>query len=171
MLCEPSGYVWNELVYCRKMDPMPGFGHIKKVVLDGKAPWSWSCNVDNFYTSVPLSEELFSQKTLLCGTVRKNRKHLPKSVVSTKLKKGKYIGKQNGRIVVEKWNDMRDVLILTTCHSGRMVASNKPTRQGEIKKKPDAVIAYNKYMYKTIKWYRKVVLQHLDDDGKCLHFI
>ena len=134
--------------------------------------------VDNFYTSVSLSEQLLSQKTLLCGTLRKNRKHLPKTVVTKKLKKGQYIAQRRGRIVVEKWNDKRDVLMLTTCHSGRMVAINKPTRQGEIKKKPDAVIAYNKYMCgvdrmdqlmsyysplrKTLKWYRKVVLQHLD---------
>ena len=181
MLCEPSGYVWNVLVYCGKMDPMSGFGHAETVVLKlmekllGRGHVLY---VDNFYTSVSLSEQLLSQKTLLCGTLRKNRKHLPKTVVTKKLKKGQYIAKRKGRIVVEKWNDKRDVLMLTTCHSGRMVAINKPTRQGEIKKKPDAVIAYNKYMCgvdrmdqlmsyysplrKTLKWYRKVVLQHLD---------
>ena len=139
MLCEPSGYVWNVLVYCGKMDPMSGFGHAETVVLKlmekllGRGHVLY---VDNFYTSVSLSEQLLSQKTLLCGTLKKNRKHLPKTVVTKKLKKGQYIAKRKGRIVVEKWNDKRDVLMLTTCHSGRMVAINKPTRQGEIKKKP-----------------------------------
>ena len=92
MACKPSGYVWNVLVNCGKMDPMSGFGHAETVLLKlmekllGRGHVLY---VDNFYISVPLSEELLSQETLPCGTVRKNRKHFPKSVVSTKLKKEK----------------------------------------------------------------------------------
>jgi len=100
-----------------------------------------------------------------------------KKAVSSKLKKGQYIAKRNGQIVVEKWKDKRDVLMLTTCYSERIVFCNKRTRQ-EVKKKPESIVAYNKYMcgmdrmeqlvsyysplQKTLKWYRKVVLQPLD---------
>ena len=34
--------------------------------------------LDNFYTSVSLAEALLNRKTLICGTLRKNKKHLPK---------------------------------------------------------------------------------------------
>ena len=181
MLCEHTGYVWNVLVYCGKMDPISGFGHAETVVLklmEKRLDLGHVLFVDNFYTSVPLAEALLNRKTLLCGTLRKNRKHLPKKVVSTKLKKGQHIAKRKGRIVVEKWQDKREVLMLSTYHSGKMVDSQKQTRQGERKRKPESIVSYNKFMCgvdrmdqmmsyysplrKTLKWYRKVVLQHFD---------
>ena len=58
-----------------------------------------------------------------------------------------------------------------------MVESNRQTKGGEKKKKPESIISYNNFMRdvdrmdqlifycrplrKTQKWYRKVVLQHL----------
>ena len=83
MLCEHTGYVWNVLVYCGKMDPISGFGHAETVVLklmEKLLDRGHALYVDNFYTSVPLAEALLNRKTLLCGTVRKNRKHLPKKL-------------------------------------------------------------------------------------------
>jgi hypothetical protein len=32
---------------------------------------------DNFYTSVPLAEELLTNSTYICGTVKQARKYLP----------------------------------------------------------------------------------------------
>ena len=81
MLCEHTGYVWNVLVYCGKMDPISGFGNAETVVLklmEKLLDRGHALYVDNFYTSVPLAKALLNRKTLLCGTVRKNRKHLPK---------------------------------------------------------------------------------------------
>ena len=83
MLCEHTGYVWNVLVYCGKMDPISGFGHAETVVLklmEKLLDCGHALYVDNFHTSVPLAEALLNRKTLLCGTVRKNRKHLPKKL-------------------------------------------------------------------------------------------
>ena len=181
MLCEHTGYVWNVLVYCGKMDPISGFGHAETVVLklmEKLLDRGHALYVDNFYTSVPLAEALLNRKTLLCGTVRKNRKHLPKKVISTKLKKGQHIAEKKGLIVFEKWQDKREVLMLSTHHSGKMVESTRRSRLGNKKKKPESVLSYNTYMCgvdrmdqlmsyysplrKTLKWYRKVVLQHLD---------
>ena len=102
--------------------------------------------VDNFYTSVPLAEALLNRKTLLCGTVRKNRKHLPKKVISTKLKKGQHIAERKGRMVFEKWQDKREVLMLSTHHSGKMVESTRRSRLGNKKKKTESVLSYNTYM-------------------------
>ena len=33
MLCEHTGYVWNDLVYCGKKDSLSGFDHAETVVL------------------------------------------------------------------------------------------------------------------------------------------
>ena len=69
-------------------------------------------------------------------------------------------------------------MMLSTNHTGNMIDSSKINRRGEHVKKPDCVIDYNQYMCgvdrmdqlisyytrlrKTLKWYRKVVLQYLD---------
>ena len=80
MLCEHAGYVWNDLVYCAKMNPLSGFGHAETVVLklmEKLLDRGHALYVDNFYTSVPLAKALLNRKTLICGTLRKNRKQLP----------------------------------------------------------------------------------------------
>ena len=76
--------------------------------------------LDNFYTSVPLAKALLKRKTMLCGTLHRNRKHIPDSVESAKLKKGEIVRRRNGQIVVLKWHDKRDVLMLTTFHDGHV---------------------------------------------------
>ncbi|KAJ8927514.1 hypothetical protein NQ314_020011 [Rhamnusium bicolor] len=45
--------------------------------------------LDNFYTSVPLAEALFKEKTGCVGTLRENRREHLKDVVKKKLKKEK----------------------------------------------------------------------------------
>ena len=90
MLCEHTGYVWKFLVYCVIMDPPSDFGHAETVVVKlmeklfdrGQAVY-----VNNFYASVPLAKALLNRKTVICVTLRKNKKHLPKNFVSTKLEK------------------------------------------------------------------------------------
>nr|CAH7749054.1 unnamed protein product [Callosobruchus chinensis] len=77
---------------------------------------------DNWYTSVNLAETLQTRSTHLIGTLRKNRKNLPKDVVEAKLKKGEIVAKQNKKnVVVMKWQDKRDVLFLSTKHKDDMI--------------------------------------------------
>ena len=81
MLCYPSEYVWNVFIYCGKLDPISGFGHAETVVLkllEKLLECVCVLYLDNFHTSVPSAEELLERKTLPSGTLRKNRKHLPK---------------------------------------------------------------------------------------------
>ena len=109
------------------MDPISGFDHGETVVLkltEKLLDRGHILYVDNFHTSVPLAEALLNRKTLLCGTVRKNRKHLPKKVISTKQR----IAEKKGRIVVEKWLDKTEVLMFSTHYSGRMVESTRQSR-------------------------------------------
>ncbi|XP_036346919.1 piggyBac transposable element-derived protein 4-like [Rhagoletis pomonella] len=70
--------------------------------------------MDNFYNSVELSKNLLSYKTHVTGTLRVNRKGNPKAITGTKLSKGEYIWRRQGRVYVSKWRDKREVLCITT---------------------------------------------------------
>jgi len=40
---------------------------------------------NNFYTPVPLAKQLLNKKTHLVGILRKNRRYLPKDVITRKI--------------------------------------------------------------------------------------
>jgi len=181
LLCEPSGYVYNLLVYCGKMDAISGFGHAETVVLtlmDNILDRGHVLYTDNFYTSVPLAEQLLNRQTYLCGTLRRNHEHLPEAVVTAQPKRNDAAAWKSGQITVLKWNDKRDIIMLSTAHAGRIVEGSRRNRSGNLVKKPDCLLAFNDRMCsvdrldqlfsdysplrKTLKWYRKVVLQVLD---------
>lgn len=128
MLCESSGYVWNVLVYCGKSDPISGLGHAESVVMklmEKRLDQGHSLYVDNFYTSIPLAKQLLSRKTDVCGTLRRNRKHLPQAVANAKLRPGQCTARRSGGITVLKWKDKREILMLSSHHSGRLSDSQK----------------------------------------------
>lgn len=129
---------------------------------------------DNWYTSIELAEKLLARNTHLVGTLRKNRKGIPKEVLIAKLKKGEIIGMQKNGIAIFKWMDKRDVLMLTTKHQANLV--EVPGRV-EGKTKPEAVLDYNNAksfidvsdqlssystsVRRSIKWYKKVAFELL----------
>ncbi|RCN47723.1 hypothetical protein ANCCAN_06187 [Ancylostoma caninum] len=49
---------------------------------------------DNFYTSIPLAGNLLHRGTFV-GTLRKNRVEIPKDIISTKLRRGEVVARQN----------------------------------------------------------------------------
>ena len=126
---------------------------------------------DNWYTSPRLAEFLHKKKTNYCGTVRKNRKEMPK--LEAKLKKGEVCSRHNNRMMVLKWQDKRQVCMLSTFHENKMIPTNKCSREtGEPILKPISVVDYNQHMgtidkidmlispmsciQKSVKWYKKV---------------
>jgi len=102
--------------------------------------------IDNFYNSVPLAKELLKQKTLVCGTLRRNQKFLPQAVLGAKPKKAEISRRRKERIVVTKWHDNRDVLMLSTFHTGQLADSPKVNCRGERIHKPDCILSYNQNM-------------------------
>ena len=83
MLYERTEYMWNVPVYCEKMDLFSVFGHAETIVLqlmEKLLDRGHAFYVNNFYTGVRLAEALLNRKTLICSTLRKNRKHLPKKL-------------------------------------------------------------------------------------------
>lgn len=127
---------------------------------------------DNWYTSVPLGKMLLEKETHLVGTLRKNRKHLPKDVVNGELKKGEFRAKENKDGM--KWKDKRDVCLLSTKHSIGFTRTVK--RQKEVIKPKivmdynnaksavdlsDQMIAYSTPLRKPVKWYRQLAIEFL----------
>lgn len=81
------------------------------------------------------------KKTDLCGTLRKNKKNLPKDVIAKKLHRGETIAKQlDACVTVLKWHDKRDVLMISTCHGDEM--TNVSSWRGETSKS-HMIIDYN----------------------------
>lgn len=188
-LCTPEGYTYSIIVYTGKDDEKSGAGHGHDIVLrltNNLLEEGRTLIADNFYTSVTLAEELLKKNTLICGTVRNNRKGLPKTFISTKLKKGQVIGTMNKKgVKIIKWMDKRPVTMLTTVKEHN--ATLKDTgRLSRISKQPimkpasvmmynenkkgvdfsDQMTAYYSTLKRGLKWFRKLIMSLLF--GTCL---
>ncbi|XP_060806465.1 piggyBac transposable element-derived protein 4 [Amyelois transitella] len=96
-LCDDDGYALDIIVYegktANRQDSVA-----TDVVMKLCQPYlgvGRSVVTDNFYTSVDLAKKLLDNNTHLIGTLRKNRKGLPKKVIQEKLKKGEMIAMEN----------------------------------------------------------------------------
>ncbi|XP_072400595.1 uncharacterized protein [Diabrotica undecimpunctata] len=132
---------------------------------------------DNFYSSVPLVQDLL-ERTLYCGTLRTNRKGLPKTIVTRKMKSYEVIGMCNKQgIKVIKWQHKRSVLMITSKgnHNTALYNTGRKNRKQVDILKLLCVIDYNKAkkgvdysdqmpayytaLRKTLKWYKKVAFE------------
>jgi hypothetical protein len=125
-LCTTPGYTYRLQVYSGKnFDTSDNSNSPTQVVLslcEGILNKGHTIATDNWYTSLDLAYELLKKETHLLGTVRKNRRGLPKKVTEKKLKPGEFIAQENeDGITVLKWKDKRDVLMLSTKHSDKFV--------------------------------------------------
>lgn len=177
-LCCNGGYTYNAKIYSGKQEEKQK-DLASKVVLEltldllGKGR---TLITDNYYTSIDLAEKLLENKTHLVGTLRKNRKGIPKEIITKKLKRGERVAKQNSKgITVMKWKDKRDVYILTTKHTDSTIEIHR-RRSGSIQK-PIAIIDYNKgkseidlsdqmcsynsSLRRSCKWYKKVGIEFI----------
>ncbi|XP_029054531.2 piggyBac transposable element-derived protein 4-like [Osmia bicornis bicornis] len=183
-LCSTEGYTWSTKIYAGRdsseiqrvgIAEKVCFELINKLLNEGRTLY-----IDNFYTSYELAVKLLNFKTHVVGTVRHNRKFMPKAVMLHPLKRGEIISREDDNgIVVLKWRDVRDVRILSSKHAPIMVPiSDSSTLRGRPPKiKPLAVIAYNTgksgidrsdqmasyatTIRKSIKWYRKLAIHFL----------
>jgi hypothetical protein len=131
---------------------------------------------DNWYTSPRLFEKLHEFKTGACGTLRKNRIG---PVKFSQLTKGDFDYNNTNILMALKWQDKREVIMLSTIHKPKMI----PTRKNDWKTqkvivKPECVIDYNENMSsvdktdmqisfiecvrKIFKWYKKFFFNLLD---------
>jgi hypothetical protein len=101
--------------------------------------------MDNYYTSPELFTELDTMDTYACGTLRMNRKQVPKAM-KLKLKKGEIVFRRRGNMFALKWHDKRNVSMLSTIHDADEVLLDKRDRNGEPIVKPSCLYDYVKKM-------------------------
>lgn len=173
-LCSTDGYTWALRVYTGKSATCEReIGLAKNVCTElcqGLLNEGRCLYVDNFYTSYELAQSFLQQKTHVVGTLRANKRNLPKEVLLAKLKKGEIVSREdNEGIVIFKWKDTRDVRLLSTKHapillpvsnrrtvriqedSAQPSTSSNPPQAARPKRttqrlstKPEAILAYNK---------------------------
>ena len=99
--------------------------------------------VGNWYTSPTLFQLLHRNKTGACGIVRKNRQGLPP--LTARLKRGESQYAHTNTLLALKWQDKREVHMLSTIHSTTYTNSNKIDRQtGEAIRKSVCIVDYTK---------------------------
>ena len=187
-LCIPEGYTLNILIYagkgsCPKVESKEPIGISGNYVLALTQPYlnqGRKVYIDNWYTSIPLAQELLTYNTVCTGTIRANRKGLPQEIIKTKLKKGETIGLENRHgVQIVKWRSNRDVITLSTdrTHSENLIDTGNCDRTGIRVLKPKSIIDYNKAKQgidlsdqynsyytprrKGSKWWRKLAFEFL----------
>ncbi|KAI4476158.1 hypothetical protein M0804_013821 [Polistes exclamans] len=103
--------------------------------------------IDNWYSSPKLFRELYKMKTNVCGTVRINRKEMPRELKSHVLQQGEAIIFTTKEMAAIKWKNKKDFVMLTTMHDLSFVEAGKQNRYtGQKTLNPTAVVDYNQYM-------------------------
>ncbi|XP_042578774.1 piggyBac transposable element-derived protein 4-like [Cyprinus carpio] len=179
MLCDVlTGYIINVVVYTGSSTDITHsrLGVSGSVVLTLLKPYlgrGHTLYVDNWYTS----PSLFNHLLRACGTVRANRKGIPR--FRDGMSSGEADFKSCEEMLAMKWHDKRDVHMLTTVNSAEMSPSGKIYHTtGNEKIKPQCVLDYIKKMggvdkvdmmdsfvgctRKTLKWYKKLFFHFVD---------
>ncbi|XP_046671369.1 piggyBac transposable element-derived protein 4-like [Homalodisca vitripennis] len=175
-LTEHQGFILKFLLYSGRSDNVVGGkGHTEKVVLNLLKDYlghGHSVYTDNCYNSYALASKLLSQNTYCTGTLRSDRKFIPKEVSSKSLKKGETIARYANGVMIGKWRDKRTVLYISTEHDNQLVDCTD--KRGRSKQKPLPIVKYNAHMSgvdradqmmsyhpcerKTIRWYKKIFI-------------
>ena len=178
-LCDShNGYCCKYELYTGSddSDPPSQFGKIYDLMmrlLDGYFHAGHNLYCDNFYTSPTLFLHLYNRRMGATGTMRL-RKGCPKALYKAKLKnKGDKKIMNNGPLVVMKYKDRKDVVVLSSVYSTKGVdvgridhVSKQPIkRPGCIHKynafmggvdRSDQMLKYEGLRRRHIKWWKKV---------------
>ncbi|XP_021372498.1 piggyBac transposable element-derived protein 4-like [Mizuhopecten yessoensis] len=178
MLCDSdNGYCCHVELYNGKDGQVVSeFGKTYDLVVRLIAPY---LNQGYYYLSNPhLFYYLYLNATLACGTLRTNRKGVPRQLKEMHVAKGDIYTMNNSTLVLVKFADKKDVTLLTTAHEGVMMNSGKVGEDGLPISKPDCVMSYNKYIgavdrcdqmvvngifeRRTLKWWKRVFFHTVD---------
>lgn len=183
ILCDvESGYILDFIVYTGtgteiEVDKELGYsGSVVKKLLEPHLSKGHNLYVDSWYSSPKLFNYLYSKETGACGTVRPDRKLMPRM---PDVKRGECVSYHKDNLLCVKWRDKRVVHMLTTLHTNSMVDTGKRDhRTGASIKKPACVLEYTQKMRlvdkadmlisniqcvrKSLKWYKKLFFHLLD---------
>jgi hypothetical protein len=148
-LCEAgTGYTWNSIIHTGPHMILSDANdnlvssRIVMTLMQTLLGKGYTLFVDNWYSSPALFEELVSNKTNAVGTVRINRKNMPKELKS-KIKKGETVCYFTNHLMALKWHDKRQVAMLSNYHTSAMATI---TNYSGEKQKPEVIIDYNANM-------------------------
>ena len=105
-ICFGTGYTWTMKIYSgRSADSVKETGLAHNVYLqvaEKLFDQERTLYIDNFYMSYELAISCLNHKTHVMGTLRNNKKTLPKDIFHCKLSKGEMVSEEDNRIVVLK---------------------------------------------------------------------
>nr|CAH7752479.1 unnamed protein product [Callosobruchus chinensis] len=99
--------------------------------------------LDNYYTSVDLAEKLSQRRTDCVGTMRINRKGVPKDLKEKKLARGDTFALFRKKLMLLKYKDKKEIIMISSLHDNQFV---EKTKRGKVIKKPAVVEQYNQKM-------------------------
>ena len=148
MICDvATKYVMNAIPYLGKIEQRAQNTSVPEyVVMQLTEPYHGSgisVTTDNFFTSASLGNRLLSKNVTLLGTVRHNRREIPKEIMSNLEKNNvpvyssSFYKSGNLFLAAYKVKSKKTVLILSTQHKTPNIDQSNP------KKKPEMVVAYN----------------------------
>ena len=149
-LCDSeNAYCLRFQLYTGKANQLPSqLGRTYDIVSDLMAPYLNKGHIlytDNYYSSPVIAKHLVDHGTNTTGTVRVNRKGIPKRVKEAKVKqKGEKITMSNGPYTVTKLHDSKVVTLLSTVHSSKSVATGKHDHHGNPVMKLEMQHQYNR---------------------------
>lgn len=184
-----SGYIHKYSLYEGKdrenSDPSQGVAH--KIVLDlmdGLLDSGYELVMDNWYSSPTLMKELYEKGTYAYGTLRSNRKQVPRGIkhndnTGRVLKKGECQYFTCPPVLTGCWCDKNHIVFCSNKHEDFVLQeTGKQTHNGDPIYKPGPIMDYNKYMggvdladqlikyyhmeRRSIKWYKKLFFHLLD---------
>ena len=137
--------------------------------------------IDNWYTTLRLAKYLLHRLTKVIGTVRSDRNNFSKYILGDKeMQKGSAVFEKHENMLAMKYRGAKDktavkpkiLHVISTKHSTRMVNTSKVYEQGNIVRKPGAIVYYDtniggvdrmdqqshgiQVLRKTYKWYQKI---------------
>jgi hypothetical protein len=104
---------------------------------------------DSFFSSPDLFLKLWDLKTVACGTVKQNRKGMPKGLNKIKLKnQGEHIMRKKGNLIVSVWRDKKMLTVLSTNTNQSNEEVRRRQKEGTVKNVtcPNSVKLYNAFM-------------------------
>ncbi|XP_045184371.2 piggyBac transposable element-derived protein 4-like [Mercenaria mercenaria] len=149
-----NGYVNDFQVYTGRDGPAEnGLAHrVVTELMNGINGRNHIVNMDNYFSSPMLFQELENNGTYARGTVRSNRKGFPHTTLKKKDVKNQGDMKfaQKGELVACIWKDKKEIFTLSTADNPANIDSSVPrkSRTGDIKEVPAPVTIpeYNNYM-------------------------
>ena len=92
--------------------------------------------IENFFNSPELARKLNIEHCTDCaGTLKLNRKNIPKEVKDKKLEKGEIIARYSGPVTVLKWRDKRNETMVSTYDSAntQRVSNRQGSREAFVR--------------------------------------